>query len=142
MTVVQFYAYQEQTFDSFCKSVIRNESIDAYRELAYRREHEIEFSALSASEVATLKAGVRDQSYHKSFYVLSYIVEVCDESLGEILQFLPSNQRNIILLSYFLDYTDLEISKLLHTNKSTIHYRRNAILRRLRKLLEDMDHEE
>jgi len=54
MTLEEFYTYQEQTFDSFCKIVIRNESTDAFRELAYRREHEVEFSALSSSELAAL----------------------------------------------------------------------------------------
>lgn len=51
MTLEQFYTYQEQTFDSFCKAVIRNESIDAFRELAHRREHEIEFSALPPQRI-------------------------------------------------------------------------------------------
>ena len=106
MTLEQFYAYQEQTFDSFCKAVIRNESIDAFRELAHRREHEIEFSAMSPKEIASLSAADCFDAYRKSFRVHGYIVEVCDRSLGEILDYIPSAQRDIVLLSYFLDYSD------------------------------------
>lgn len=140
MTLEQFYTYQEQTFDSFCKAVIRNESIDAFRELTHRRAHEIEFSAMSPKELASLQTENPYGSYKKSFRVQGYVVEVCDQSLGEILEYIPSSQRDIVLLSYFLDYTDLEISKLLNMSKNTVHYRRNATLRRLRQLLEDLEH--
>ena len=140
MTLEQFYTYQEQTFDSFCKAVIRNESIDTFRELAHRREHEIEFSALSPKELASLQADDTYDSYKKSFRVHGYVVEVRDRSLGEILEYIPSAQRDIVLLSYFLDYSDYEISKLLNMNKNTVQYRRKATLRRLRQLLEDLEH--
>lgn len=140
MTLEQFYTYQEQTFDSFCKAVIRNESIDAFRELAHRREHEIEFSALSPKELTSLQAENPYGSYKKAFRVHGYVVEVCNQSLGEILDYIPSVQRDIVLLSYFLDYSDYEISKLLNMNKNTVQYRRKATLRRLRQLLEDLEH--
>ena len=140
MTREQFYTYQEQTFDSFCKAVIRNESIDAFRELAHRREHEIEFSALSPKELTSLQAENPYGSYKKAFRVHGYVVEVCNQSLGEILDYIPSAQRDIVLLSYFLDYSDYEISKLLNMNKNTVQYRRKATLRRLKQLLEDLEH--
>lgn len=40
MKLTDFYAYTEQTFDSFCKQVIRNERTDALRELAYHAKNE------------------------------------------------------------------------------------------------------
>ena len=90
--------------------------------------------------MAKLRAEDDFDAYRKPFRVHGYVVEVCDRSLGEILEYIPSAQRDIVLLSYFLDYSDLEISKLLNMSKSTVHYRRNATLRRLRQLLEDLDH--
>lgn len=36
MKLTEFYAYTEQTFDSFCKQVIRNERTDALRELTHK----------------------------------------------------------------------------------------------------------
>lgn len=140
MTLEQFYTYQEQTFDSFCKAVIRNESIDAFRELAYRREHEIEFSALSSKEISSLQTIDLYNAYKKLFFVHGYVIEVCDQSLGEALECIPSAQRDIVQLSYFLDYTDLEISKLLNIKKNTVQYRRNAILRRIRLLMGSLEH--
>mgnify|MGYP000313379645 CR=1 FL=1 len=40
MKLTDFYAYTEQTFDSFCKQVIRNERTDALREMAYHAKNE------------------------------------------------------------------------------------------------------
>lgn len=94
-------------------------SIDAFRELAHRREHEIEFSALSPKELTFLQAENPYDSYKKAFRVHGYVVEVCNQSFGEILDYIPSAQRDIVLLSYFLDYSDYEISKLLNMNKNT-----------------------
>ena len=49
MTTEAFRTYQEQTFDSFCKSVIRNESTDARRELAAKAEREVPLSSINVS---------------------------------------------------------------------------------------------
>ena len=38
------------TFNGFCKTVLRNEAIDAIRERKYRRKHEVTFSELSPQE--------------------------------------------------------------------------------------------
>lgn len=54
MKLADFYAYTEQTFDSFCKQVIRNERTDALRELAYHAKNETVFSALTPAEMARL----------------------------------------------------------------------------------------
>lgn len=54
MKLADFYAYTEQTFDSFCKQVIRNERTDALRELAYHAKNETVFSALTPVEMARL----------------------------------------------------------------------------------------
>ena len=47
MKLTEFYAYTEQTFDSFCKQVIRNERTDALRELTHKSKRETVFSALT-----------------------------------------------------------------------------------------------
>lgn len=54
MKLTEFYAYTEQTFDSFCKQVIRNERTDALRELTHKSKRETVFSALTPVEMARL----------------------------------------------------------------------------------------
>ena len=44
MTTKELHDYKERAFDAFCRTVIRNESADALRDLAEKSEHEIEMS--------------------------------------------------------------------------------------------------
>lgn len=140
MTLEEFHAYQEQTFDAFCKAVIRNESVDAHRELAAKARQEVSMSALSADKLLSLSAEDTYNLYRKTYYVGNSIVHVCDPMLGEALQFIPPQRRNILLLFYFLGYSEPQIGRLLGISTSTVHYRRDAALRRLRELLEAMEH--
>lgn len=55
MTLQQFYAYKGQSFDAFCKAVIRNESMDQKRLLAKRASQEVNISALTNEALAKLQ---------------------------------------------------------------------------------------
>ena len=41
MTLSEFHTYQEQTFDSYVKTVIANEAKNAKKEIARRSEREV-----------------------------------------------------------------------------------------------------
>lgn len=139
MTLEQFKRYQEETFDSFCKAVIRNESANAHNEISEREEKEVSFSSLSSSDLQAFKTVDVYRPYCKKYNVRGNIVCVYDPALGEILQHISPQRREIILLCYFLGYSDSEIGRLLHIDHKTVDYRRNTALRRLRELLEGME---
>lgn len=139
MTLEQFQRYQEETFDSFCKAIIRNESANAHNEIAARAEKEISFSSLSDSDLQSFNTVDVYHPYCKKYHVRGNVVCVYDPTLGEILQHISPQRREIILLCYFLGFSDSEIGRLLHIDHRTVDYRRNAALRRLRELLEEMD---
>lgn len=140
MTLEEFHTYQEQTFDAFCKAVIRNESIDVHRELAAKAGQEVPISTLSADEMLALSSEDTYDLYCKTYYVGNSVVPVYDPMLGEALQFLPPQRRNILLLFYFLGYSEPQIGRLLGISTSTVHYRRDVALRRLKEILEAMEH--
>ena len=139
MTLEQFKRYQEETFDSFCKAVIRNESANAHNEISERAEKEVSFSSLSSSDLQAFKTVDEYHPYCKKYNVRGNIVCVYNPALGEILQHISPQRREIILLCYFLGYSDSEIGRLLHIDHKTVDYRRNTALRRLRELLEGME---
>lgn len=139
MTLEQFKRYQEETFDSFCKAVIRNESANAHNEIIARADKEVSFSSLSTSDLQAFKTVDDYRPYCRKYYVRGNVVCVYDPVLGEILQHISPQRREIILLCYFLGYSDSEIGRLLHIDHKTVDYRRNVALRRLRELLEGMD---
>lgn len=64
-------------------------------------------------------------------------VAVKDFLLGAALEKLDANQRDIVLLAYFLDMTDREIAEYLKLVRRTVTYRRGAILKQLKKILEE-----
>ncbi len=123
-------------FDSFCKTLLKNEMIDYERERSYRLKHEISFSELSQKELSRM---VNEDEYiaeSEVFRVLDYDVEVKDELIGEALKCLPEKKRNVILLSFFLDMTDTEIAKHMNLVRSTIHHHRVSSLQALKRIME------
>ena len=78
---------------------------------------------------------------YQNFKVLEYDIAVRDELLAETLQELPERKRDIVLLSYFLDYTDVEIADLLKIVRRTVNDQRNKALKELRERMEGKKHE-
>lgn len=139
MTLEQFQRYQEETFDAFCKAVIRNESTNAHNEMNLRAEKEINFSSMSPSELQSFQTEDTYHTYCKKYHVRGNVVCVHDPTLGEILQHISPQRREIIFLCYFLGFSDSEIGQLLQIDRKTVDYRRKAALQRLRELLEVAD---
>ena len=139
MTTEAFRAYQEQTFDSFCKTVIRNESTDARRELASRAEREIPLSSFTESS-GCLFVNEDPFRYCRTYYVKGIPVDIHDHDLGESLQYIPSPRRDVILLFYILGFNDREITEILGISKDAVRIRKAAALKRLKELIEDANH--
>lgn len=138
MTKAEFQKYQEQTFDSFCKKMIRNTAISIYREMTARAEREVSLSDLSDSDMASLCTVDTYDAYTKEYSVLGHIIKIHNPQIGEALQFIQPKLRDIILLSYFLDYTNLEIASLLEISYSTVINRRDTALNKLKQQIENM----
>lgn len=139
MTLEQFYRYQEESFDAFCKKVIRNAAATAHQKLDEKAEKEPNLSSLSETELNLLHTYDVYRTYCKVFPVRGYLVRVYDPDLGEVLQHLSPQRRDVLLMGYFLGFNDYQISKLLHIDHKTVDRRKTAGLRRLRELLEDLN---
>ena len=69
--------------------------------------------------------------------MLHYPVTVENDRLSEALRLLSEEKRTIILLHYYLDMSDLEISRLTHTQQTQVKKTRQRTLFDLRKKMED-----
>ena len=123
-------------FDSFCKTLLKNEMIDYERERSYRLKHEVSFSELTQEELSRMTNTDEYIVESEVFRVLDYDVEVKDELIGEALKYFPEKKRNVILLSFFMDMTDTEIAKHMNLIRSTIHHHRVSSLQALKKIME------
>lgn len=128
--------YKQQAFDCFCKRIIKNEMYDYYNEINRFRKHEKIFSELSENELKKLyKCDTYFIDEH-IFHILDNDVIVNDSQIAKALMNLSEYKREIILLSYFLNMSDGEIGEQLNLVRSTVQYRRNRILKELRKFME------
>ena len=62
-------------------------------------------------------------------------MHVIDPSLAEAISHVLPRFREVLFLSYYLDLSDKEISKLLKLPASTVTSRRNSTLKKLREML-------
>ena len=123
-------------FDSYCRKVLREEARDYMRNLARQNAHEVSLSELSEEQMARLYVLDEYPSEQSHFEVQGYDVAVKNEKLAEALAALSDDKRDIVLLAYFLDMTDQEISDKLNVVRSTVQYRRASSLKEMKERLE------
>ena len=128
--------YKRRSFDSYCKKVLKYAARTIYGKIQERSVREVTFSELSTRELAEL--AVTDEYFTDDyvFDVLGESVAVADYELGEALNELAADRRDIVLMSYFFDMTDVEIAKRLNLARRTVANRRTSSLRKLKKLME------
>ncbi len=126
----------QNQFGGFCTRVLKNEANRILNEYAKQRDWEKSLDDMTQGELT--KAASYDRYFQDEyiFEVLGRETVVVGELLAAALAQLPEDKRDVILLSYFLGMTDLEISQQLNAARSTISKRRNNILKELREYLE------
>lgn len=114
-------------FDSLIKLIIRRRTISYYRELARRSKHKSPFCDLSD---ISYENGINDlyPSEYITFYVCDFVVQISNEKLGKALEKISNRQINVILLFYFLGFSDIEIAKLHQCSRSSVYRNRKKAL--------------
>lgn len=128
--------HQKQTFEYFCKQILKNERNDYHRRLNHRQKHEVLFCELPPYTLEQI--AVWDEYFQDTyiFEIMGFEVAVADELLAEALKTLPQDRLEIILLSYFLQMSDPEIAERLNLIRRTVSHRRKNALRKLQKIME------
>ena len=141
MTQVEFWQYQEQTFDSYAKRLIQNEGRNARKELARRAEREVSLSALPYDDLPAVSQEDRYLLEKLSVHSRTGEIEVLDRLLGQAIMSLAPKWRDVIVMYYFLDMSDEKIGGILQLTTGAIRHRRQVALERLKAMLEDMGYE-
>ena len=140
----QFMEHIEYSFNAFCKTVLRHEAINAWRDLKRKEEREISLDYLMSEknfEPSAMDSYFEKQDKPTVFLVLGKEVVVDNKRLGIALSRLPQLRREVLLLYYFLGYRDEAIGRLYGRCRSSINHRRNVALKQLRKEWEKLEHE-
>lgn len=132
----------QRVFDCYCKRILKNEAINIQKHNQYLNSKQVSFIELTPEQLAQICTYDEYSTDYSRFKVLEYDIAVKDELLAEALHELPENKRDIILLSYFLDYNDIEIAELLNLVRRTVNDQRNKALKDLKIRLEEKQHEQ
>ncbi len=141
MTQVEFRQYQEQTFDSYAKRLIRNEGRNAKKELARRVQREVSLSTLPYDDLLAVSQEDKYLLEQLGVHSRAGKVEVFDRLLGQAIMSLLPKWRDVIVMYYFLDMSDEKIGGVLQLTTGAIRHRRIVALERLKAMLEDMGYE-
>ena len=136
MTELELQEYHEHAFDAFCKRVIRNASVDAFRASRRKQNVEMDIDDPMVAYVHSIQTHDTYTLYSRTYYVKNQAIVVKDKHLGEALQYLIPQKRSVILLSYFAGYNDTEVANILGVSPTSIARRKKSALMRLRELLE------
>ena len=136
-----FFTFQERNFDAFCKKIINNLSAYALRKSINTLKINQTMDDSIIQEIASAQVEDDYHVYGRTFTVRGISLVVRDEEMGECLQFIPPDKRAVLLLSYFGDFSDAEVARILDISNATVSYRKKDALRKLRALMEAMNHE-
>lgn len=133
----------EGKFDSFCKTVMKNQARDWYRKKERQKKQEILFSDMPPS--LHIEPSCFDYIMCiecQAFYAMDRTVMIENDLLVDALRMLSPRKRQIILLSYFLGWTDQKIGIRFHTARSTIQAARIRTLQEMREIIEKQGQKE
>ena len=121
-------------FNAYCKNAIRNKAKDLRREYAKRLEKEdyIEEFPPSRKEKLLLCEAIPENE--ESYYSVNGMI-ISKHELKEIIESLPKNRSEIIVLHYYYDLNDSQIGKQLNISRRLANYRKNRGLNDIYKIL-------
>ena len=127
----------EAQFDCLSKKVIKRAVKKGYRDMKRREKRECSFSDIPNYEQERFGKNDEYASDYTVFNILGIEVWVEDDQLSNALKSLTEKKRNIILLSYFMDMSDSEISEFIKIPRSNVQYHRTKTLETMRKYMEE-----
>ena len=136
MTEIELQEYHEHAFDAFCKRVIRNAAVDAFRASKRKQKREVDIDDPMIAYIHSIQTHDTYSLYSRTYYVKNQAITVRDKHIGEALQYIIPQKRAVVLLSYFAGYNDTEVANILGVSPTSIARRKKSALLRLRELLE------
>ena len=103
--------HKQHAFDSFCKKVLKCEACNGYREISRRKKHSIPFSELPEDAMEQLAAYDRYPWEYNTFILGGDVILIENDLLADALNALPQDNRDILLMYWFLEMADREIAE-------------------------------
>ena len=129
-----------QVFDLYCKTVLRNKARNLHKELARKEQAEIPIDDLSPETKLPMQSiDQYDFSVSVPLGLQGDVMRLSDPELAAAVFRLLPRFRDVLYLSYFMEYTDKEIGELIDESASTVSARRIRTIKKLKELLGEID---
>ena len=141
----QYREHIERTFNAFCKIVLYHAALSAYKKIRRKQQFEVSLDYLREFDFEPVT--ITDEYFLKydvptAFTVRGKTVIVESELLAAAFSRLPETRREVLLLRYYLGYSDTEIGWIYGISRSAVFRRRKIALRFMRKEMEALENEE
>lgn len=127
---------ERHRFDAFCKTVLRYEAINYFRELNRQRKYSIQFSALSQSKLEKLYIVDEYPSDKFAFSAFGHVLHIQSEFIADAFVGLPKREQQILILHCVLELPDREVGNFVGLSRSAIQMAQNKDTERTTKKLE------
>ena len=128
--------HKQYAFEDFMKTVLRNKARNIHRKLDMQEQRE---AAASNFDENIFDSLITEDSYAldamTSFSVKEHVFVVTTH-IGKALSYLQPKYRDILLLSYFAEWSDSKIARYLGLPVSTVNNRRIQALQKLKQIME------
>ena len=141
----QFMEHIEYAFAAFGRTVLRNAAISAYCDFGRKQKREVSLDYLMSEthfEPFTTDNYFEQYDIPTVFVVKGQKIVVASKRLADALARLPEQRRAVLLMYFFLGYTDTEAGNEYRRSRSTANYWKHAALKQLRKEWLKSEHEE
>ena len=124
-------------FDCLARKVVGTTVKDYNRELGRRAKRETPFCELSEMEINHIGAVDEYSVEFTAFDVFGNEVRIYDERLCEAIKKLSERRRNVVLMFYFLELPDAEITEILDISRNSVYRNRMCSLKLIRDMYEE-----
>ena len=145
MNTEQYREHIERTFNAFCKIVLYHAALGAYKKIRKKQQFEVSLDYLREFDfepVTTTDEYFAKYDVPTAFTIRGKTVTVESEQLAAALLRLTEKRREVLLLRYYLGYSDEEIGKMCSISRSAVFRRRKIALRLLRQEMDVLENEE
>ncbi|GHU44191.1 sigma-70 family RNA polymerase sigma factor [Bacilli bacterium] len=129
----------EQLFDSYCKKVLKNKAYYIFRVERHQKELFTSLDKLLENhflpDELLYQPDFSNEQHIFPLLTVQLSVSLSNDALADALNLLKEENREIILLHYFLSMTDEEIGARFQKNRINIQKRRSRSIEKLRKIL-------
>ena len=139
----EYMEHIEYTFAAFCRIVLHNAAISAYRDFGRKQKREVSLEYLiSETPLEPFTTDTYFEQYDQPtvFVVKGQEIVVASKRLVDAILRLSEQRRNVLFLYFFFGYTDAQIGEEYGRNRSTANYWKLAALKQLRKEMERLEH--